>query len=300
MSNLELYLSNEFLGKLSDFYVEKSKNQNKNQIFLSIIKEIIYTLLNIYTLIYEQILENINVIPNCINISKEIIQCSFDNLINLLNYNLVKNLYDENITNILALIFSINNEYIYLDISKGDIFYNTFYSLFNKYKYENYDNNKINQNLIIILYKLIDNYYKDEEFWEKMKDADILPICIQYFLKNGSLINMTLITLNLFFKHQIYYNKIIIKCINYKLIEIVAEILAKTENNEKNCYQCLNILINSYYFLENNIKNPSKERINKYFDNNNGLISKLEQLHLIDNNDIIQLSSVLYNKLKGA
>jgi hypothetical protein len=135
MSNLELFLTNEFLGKLSDFYMEKSKNQNKNQIFLSIIKEIIYTLLNIYTLIYEQILENINVIPNCINISKEIIQCSFDNLINLLNYNLVKNLYDENITNILALIFSINNEYIYLDISKGDIFYNTFYSLFNKYKY---------------------------------------------------------------------------------------------------------------------------------------------------------------------
>lgn len=295
MNNLAYFSSNKFLDVLSNFYEKK----NKNQVYLSIIKEIILTLLNIYSLIYEQIIENMGVMPDAINLSKEAIQCSFDSLIRLLNYELLKNIYDENITDILALIISINTIDNYLDISYNNNFFNTFNSLFNKYKYENYDNNKINQNLIIILNKLIDNFYKNESFWQKVKDSDILPICIQNYLKNGSLINMTLITLNLFFKYPLYYNKIIIKCINYKLIDVVCDVLSNTENNEKNCYQCLNILINSYYFLENNMKNPIKENINKYFIYNNGLISKLEQLHLNDNNDIIELSSILYNKLKG-
>ena len=110
---------------------------------------------------------------------------------------------------------------------------------------------------------------------------------------------MTLVTLNLLFKYQMNYNKIIIKCINYKLIEDVSDILSTTESNEKNCYGCLNTLINSYYFLENNIKNPEYENIIKYFNINNGLIPKLEQLLLSDNKDIKELSYELYHKLKN-
>ena len=153
--------------------------------------------------------------------------------------------------------------------------------------------------MIIIINKIIDYYYSDEIVLNILKDSDILPICIQYHLKNGSLINMTLVTLNLLFKYQMSYNKIIIKCINYKLIEDVSDILSTTESNEKNCYGCLNTLINSYYFLENNIKNPEYENIIKYFNINNGLISKLEQLLLSDNKDIKELSYELYNKLKN-
>ena len=293
MKNIEYFLSINFLGILSNIY--QQKKNNNNQLFLSIIKEIFYSILNIYLLIYEEIIDNIKVIPNIINISNEVVQNSFDNLINLLNYNLVKNIYNENITDILTLLFSINNNNISINIIKNN-FLQILCALFDKYKYEDFDNNKISQNLLIILYNLIDNYYECDLFCAALKDSDILPICIQYFLKNGSLLNMALITLNLLFKYQINYNKIIVKCINYKLIDNVSDILINTEKNEKNCYQCLNILINSYYFLKTNMKNPEKDNIIKYFNINNGLLSKLEQLLLSENTNIIFLSSKLYNE----
>ena len=244
IQNIHFFLSNQFFDILTQYY-----NQNNNkQLYMNIIKEIIYSELNIYSLIYEQIFENIN-INNMPYIPSEIFQYSLESLINLLNNKLVKNIYDENITNIIALIFctqknSKNNNF------SNNSFLDIIFSLFNKYKYDNYDNNKITQNLIIIFNKIIDNYYCDEIFLNILKDSDILPICIQYHLKNGSLINMTLVTLNLLFKYQMNYNKVIIKCINYKLIEIVSDILSRTQSNEKNCYGCLNILINSYYFLD--------------------------------------------------
>ena len=293
LKNIEYFLSNKFLEILTNFYQRK----NNKHLFLNIIKEIIYTLFNIYSLIYEQIIDDIN--NNIIiDIPNEIFQNSFNNLLNLLNYDLTKDIYNENITDILALLFSIKKIYININIFKNK-FFEILSSMFNKYKYENYDNNKISQNLIIILNKLIDNYYEDEIFVNSLKESDILPICIQYYLKNGALINMTLITMNLFFKYQINYNKIIIKCINYKLIEYAGDILSKTENKEKNCFGCLNILLNSYYFLKNNIKNKTHENIIKYFNINNGLISKLEQLFFSNNKDIIKLSSELYKKLKN-
>jgi len=293
IQNIHILLSNQFFDILAKYY---KQNDNK-QLYMTIIKEIIYSELNIYSLIYEQIFENIN-INNMPYIPNEIFQYSLDSLINLLNNNLVKNIYDENITNIIALIFCTQKNHKNITFSNNN-FLDTFCSLFNKYKYDNYDNNKISQNLIIILNKIIDNYYSDEIFLDILKDSDILPICIQYHLKNGSLINMTLVTLNLLFKYQMNYSKIIIKCINYKLIENVSDILSTTESNEKNCYGCLNTLINSHYFLENNIKNPEYENIIKYFNINNGLISKLEQLLLSNNKDIKELSYELYHKLKN-
>ena len=301
LKNLEYFLSIKFLEILSNIYQHK----NNKQLFLTIIKEIFYSIINIYLIIYEEIIEIINIktknnnISNVLNISNEVIQNSFNNLINLLNYDIVKNIYNENITDILTLLFSINSQYGSINILNNN-FLDIFLTLFDKYKYESFDNNKISQNLIIILNKLIDNYYDCELFCKGLKDSDILPICIQYFLKNGSLLNIALITLNLLFKYQINYNKIIIKCINYKLIDNVIDIFINTENNEKNCYNCLNILINSYYFLKTNMKNPEKENIIKYFNiNNNGLISKLEQLVLNDNKDIVVLSSILYNEFNN-
>lgn len=294
LQNITFYLSNNFLKIMSLFY-EQKKN---DKLFFSIIKEIIYSLLNIFSAIFEEILDNINIIPNSFNLPNEIIQNSFDNLLNILYYKLVKDIYDENITDILALIFSINNNFIFIDISKNN-FFEVICLLFDKFKYEDYENNKIIQNLIIILNKLIDNYYNYDLFWQAVKDSDILPICIQYYLKNGSLINLTLITLNLFFKYQINYNKIIIKCINYKLIEIVVDILINTENNEKNCYHCINLLLNSYYFLKTNMKKPEEEKIAKYFNINNGLISKLEQLLLSNDKYLVSLASELLYKFKN-
>ena len=288
LQNIENFFSNYFLGIMEKAYVQK----NNDKIFFSIIKEILYSLLNIYSIIFEDIFNNIKIMPNLYNFPNEIIQKCFDNLINILNYKLIKNIYDEDITEILGYILSINK---YLNISKNN-FFDILCALFNKYKYDDYDNNNIIHNLIVILNKLIDNYYDNKLFWEQIKDSDILPICIQYYLKNGSFINMTLITLNLFFKYQINYNKIIIKCINYKLIENIADILINTENNDKNCYNCLNILINSYNFMDINMKN--KENIIKYFNIYNGLISKLEQLLLSRNEYIIKLSSELLYKFK--
>ena len=292
MKNIEYFLSNNFISVLSKFYKEKNKDNN---ILLIIIKDILSTIFNIYYIIFEELIENINIIPNIFNFSNEEFQNCFNILINFLDLNLFKNIYDENITDILSLIVSINRNYISLDIT-GDKFLKILNSLFNKYKFENYDNNKINQNLIIILNKLIDNYYDCTLFWANFQETDIIPICIQYFLKNGSLINMTLFTLNIFYKYQVSYHKIIIKCINYKIIDFVSDILIKTEKNQKNFFQCLNILINSYYFLKNNMKNSDERNIMKYFNTNSGLSAKLKQLSYLDNIYISELSSDLYNK----
>ena len=292
MKGIEYFLSNNFLSILNKFYKEK----NNDKIFLTIIKDILSTIFNIYLIIFEEIVENIKLIPNFFTISNETFQNCFDNIINILDLNLFKNIYDENITDILSLIFSINKNIISLSFSNNK-FLEVLISLFNNYKYEKYDNNKISQNLIIILNKLIDNYYDDTLFWTNFKESDIIPTCIQYYLKNGYLINMTLVTLNLFFKYSMSYNKIIIKCINYKIIDIVSDILIKTENNQKNFYHCLNLLTNSYYFLENYLKNPDEINIMKYFNISNGLLAKLKQLKFSENIYISEISSDLYKKL---
>ena len=288
--NIEFFFSYKFLTIMINFYEQKNKSKN----FLSIVKNIVYSLLNIYLYIFEEIKENIHIIPNFNNISKDIMQNCFDNLMNILNYTLIGNIYDEIITDILTLLFSVNKNN--LNFSKNK-FFEILSRLYNTYKNENYDNNNIIQNLLIILNKLIDNYNNCNNFWDEVKDSNILPICIQYYLKNGSLINITLITLNLFFKYQINYNKIIIKCINYKLIEIVSDILINVENNEEIQLYCLNILLNAYYFLKCNIKNKEPKNIIKYFNSNDGLVPKLEQILLSQNKDIVQLSSDLHYNL---
>ena len=249
---------------------KKNEKKNKDTKILTIIKEIIFSLLNIYLLIYEEIYENINILPNICSISNDIIINCFENSINILEFTLIKNIYDEIITDIIVLILSINKNHLYLDLSKNK-FFGILCNLFNKYK------NKI--------------------FWDEVKDSDILPICIQYYLKNGSLVNMTLITLNLFFKYQINYNKILIKCINFKLIEIICDILINVENKENTSLYCLNILLNAYYFLKSNIKNKEQKNITKYFNTNDGLVAKLEQLLLSRNKDIVQSSSELHYNL---
>ena len=292
LKNILYFFSPNFIKIMKNFYEKK----NKDTKILTIIKEIIFSLLNIYLLIYEEIYENINILPNICSISNDIITNCFENSINILEFTLIKNIYDEIITDIIVLILSINKNHLYLDLSKNK-FFGILCNLFNKYKNEDYDNNKIIQNLIIILNKLIDNYYDYKIFWDEVKDSDILPICIQYYLKNGSLVNMTLITLNLFFKYQINYNKILIKCINFKLIEIICDILINVENKENTSLYCLNILLNAYYFLKSNIKNKEQKNIIKYFNTNDGLVAKLEQLLLSQNKDIVQSSSELHYNL---
>ena len=282
--------NNEFFIELNNFYI----NKKKENIYLSIVKEIIYSCLSIYTSLLENIVDINKNEKNIINISKEDYQLCLDIMIKILNFDLIKDIYNENITNIISLLLSINKDSYKLNLNN---FNDIFISLFNKYKNYEYDNIEISQNIIIILYYLIINYYDDSAFINMLNTSDIIPLCIQYYLKNGSIINITLYTLNMLFKYPLEYNKIIIKSINYQLLDIVCEILSNTEINSKNCYGCLNILINAYFFLENNMKNPHYDNINKYFNMN--LISKLEQLILSDNKDIEEMASILYKKMKN-
>ena len=99
------------------------------------------------------------------------------------------------------------------------------------------------------------------------------------------------------FKYPLNYHKIIIKSINYKLLDNVCRILLSTANNENIFYACFNLLINAFIFLENYLKNPNLMNILEYFDMK--IISKIEQLLLSDNKDLCELASFLYKKFKN-
>ena len=176
-------------------------------------------------------------------------------------------------------------------------FYNLYIFLFDKYKNYDYENNEISKNLIIILFYLICDYYRDDSFNIILKDSNIIPLCIQFYLKNGSIILITLNVLNMIFNYSLYYHKIIIKSINYQLLESVCEILINTNNNENIIYECLKILIKSYIFLEDNIKNTKNGSVLNYF--NLKIIARIEQLIVNNNKDISELASFLYKKFKN-
>ena len=93
------------------------------------------------------------------------------------------------------------------------------------------------------------------------------------------------------------YHKIIIKSINYQLLDKICEILINTDNKETIFIGCFKILINAYSFLENNMKCNDNENIIKYFDLK--IIPKIEQLILHNNKYICEAASFLYTKFKN-
>ena len=99
------------------------------------------------------------------------------------------------------------------------------------------------------------------------------------------------------FNYSLYYHKIIIKSINYRLLDTVCEIFININNSESINYECLKMLINAFLFLENNIKNITNNKILNYF--NLKIIAKIEQLIFNDNKDICELASFLYKKFKN-
>ena len=281
---------NRFFEELNKFCT----NDKKKEINLGIIKEIIYSGIKIYLSIFENLIEDNKKDKININIQKEDIQHCFDILIKILDFNLLKDVYNEDITYVISLILELNGNNFKLNLVQ---FYNIYINLFEKYKNYDYDNNGISLNLISILYYLIDNYYEDNTFFQILKDSNIIQICIQYYLQNGSIINIALSAINMIFKYPFNYHKIIIKSINYQLLNKVCEILLNTDNKEDIFYRCLNILINSYFFLENNMKNNNNKNILRYFDLK--IIPKIEQLMLHNDNYICEIASFLYKKFKN-
>ena len=281
---------NRFFDELNNF---NNKNK-KNQINKVIIKEIIYSTINIYLSIFENLIKINKNKTFDISTLKEDLQHCLDIVIHIYELDISKDIFNEDITNIISILLELTKNYFTLNLSK---FYNIFILLFDKYKNYDYDNNKISQNLISILYYLIDAYYEDNEFYQILINSDILPLTIQYYLKNGSIINIALSALNLVFKYPLNYHKLIIKNINFKLIDKVCEILVNTDNNENIFYGCFNILINAFLFLENYLKNPTLMNILEYFDLK--IVHKIEQLLLNNNKDICEMASFLYKKFKN-
>jgi hypothetical protein len=290
MKTVNNLFTNKFFEELKIFNA-KSTKENIN---LIIIKEIIHCSINIYLSILESILGLDSEKINNINIQKEDLQHCLDISLQIYEFNELKDIFIGEITYIMSLILDLSKNIYILSLDK---FYNIYISLIEQYKNYDYGKNKISENLICILYYLLDNYYEENRFYEILKTTDIIKICIQYYLKNGSIINIVLKTLNMIFKYPMYYHKIIIISINYKLIDYVCEIILNTENNQSIFYECLNILINAYIFLENNMKNPNDANISKYFDMK--IIPKFEKLMLNDNKDICELASFLYKKFKN-
>jgi hypothetical protein len=282
MKTVNNLFTNKFFEELKIFNAKSTKDN----INLIIIKEIIHCSINIYLSILESILGLDSEKINNINIQKEDLQHCLDISLQIYEFNELKDIFIGEITYIMSLILDLSKNIYILSLDK---FYNIYISLIEQYKNYDYDKNKISENLICILYYLLDNYYEENRFYEILKTTDIIKICIQYYLKNGSIINIVLKTLNMIFKYPMYYHKIIIISINYKLIDYICEIILNTENNQSIFYECLNILINAYIFLENNMKNPNDANISKYFDMK--IIPKFEKLMLNDNKDICELIS---------
>ena len=279
---------------INRFFDELNNFNKKNQTNKIIIKEIIYSNINIYLSIFENLIESNKNKKIDINIIKEDLQHCLDIIIHFYEFEIIKDIFNEDITNIISILLELTKNYFTLNLNK---FYNIFISFFDKYKNYDYDNNKISQNLIYILYYLIYAYYEDNELYQILLNSDIIPLMIQYYLKNGSIINITLSTLNLVFKYPLNYHKVIIKSINYKLLDKVCQILMSTENNENIFISCFNILINAFFYLENYLKNPSLRNILEYFDLK--IVHKIEQLLLNDNKDICEMASFLYKKFKN-
>ena len=288
-------VNNLFINRFFEELIKFSTNDKKKDINLGIIKEIIYSGIKIYLSIFENLIENNKKDKININIQKEDIQHCFDILIKILDFNLLKNVFNEDINYVISLILEFNGNNLKLNLVQ---FYNIYINLFEKYKNYDYDNNGISLNLISILYYLIDNYYEENYFFQILNDSNIIQICIQYYLQNGSIINIALSAINMIFKYPFNYHKIIIKSINYQLINTVCEILLNTDNKEDIFYRCLNILINAYFFLENNMKNNNNENIMRYFDLK--IIPKIEQLMLHNDNYICEIASFLYKKFKNS
>ena len=282
--------TNRFFEEMMNFY---STNKN-GQISLTIIKEILFSCIHIYLSIFENLLEENKKEKININIKKEDLQHCLDILIKMINFEVFKDKFNEDITYIISLILALTTNELTFNLTQ---FYEIYISLFEKYKDYDYDNKTLSQNLISILYYLIGNYYEDNTFFQILNESNIIPICIQNYLKNGSTKNIALNALNMIFKYPFHYHKIIIKSINYQLLDNICEIIINIDNNEKTIYGCLLILINAYSFLDNNMKNPSNTNILKYFDSK--LISKLEQLLLNDNINICKIASFLYKKFKN-
>jgi len=282
--------SNKFFEELSNFY----NNNHKQQMHYKIIEQIINSQINIYLSIFENLSEINKNEQNNINIDKKDFQSCINILIKIFEIDILKDKYNEDITHIIFLILHLRKNKC---IFKLDQFYNYYIFLFDKYKNYDYENNEISKNLIIILFYLICDYYRDDSFNKILKDSDIIPLCIQYYLKNGSIIHITLNVLNMIFNNSLHYHKIIIKSINYQLLDNVCEILINTNNNENIIYECLKILIKTYLFLENNIKNTKDGNVLNYF--NLKIIARIEQLIFNDNKDISELATFLYKKFKN-
>ena len=287
-------VNNLFINRFFEELIKFSNTDKKKEINLGIIKEIIYSGIKIYLSIFENLIENNKKDKININMQKEDIQHCFDILIKMIDFNLLKDVFNEDITYIISLILELSGNIFTLNLVQ---FYNIYINLFEKYKNYDYDNNGISQNLISILYCLIDKYYEDNYFFQILNDSNVIQICIQYYLQNGSIINIVLSAINMIFKYPFNYHKIIIKSINYQLLNKVCEILINTVNKEDIFYRCLNILINAYFFLENNMKNNYNENILRYFDLK--IIPKIEQLMLHNDNYICEIASFLYKKFKN-
>ena len=287
-------INNLFTNKFFEELINFNNKNKKIKANLVIIRQIIYTSLKIYLLLIENLLEIKNFKKININIEKEDMQHCLDILIKFLDFNLLKDEFIRDITNIILLILEFTGNKFNLNLNQ---FYNIYVALFEKYKNYDYDNNDISENLILILLNLIDKYNEDNYFFQILNDSDIIPICIQYYLKNGYIIDVSLKALNILFKYQFNYHKIIIKSINYQLLDKVCEILINTDNKETIFCYCLKILIDAYSFLENNMKNNSNENILKYFDLK--IIPKIEQLILHNDKYVCEAASFLYKKFKN-
>jgi hypothetical protein len=221
MKTVNNLFTNKFFEELKIFNAKSTKDN----INLIIIKEIIHCSINIYLSILESILGLDSEKINNINIQKEDLQHCLDISLQIYEFNELKDIFIGEITYIMSLILDLSKNIYILSLDK---FYNIYISLIEQYKNYDYDKNKISENLICILYYLLDNYYEENRFYEILKTTDIIKICIQYYLKNGSIINIVLKTLNMIFKYPMYYHKIIIISINYKLIDYVCEIILNT------------------------------------------------------------------------
>ena len=287
-------VNNLFTNKFFEELINFNNKSQKTKTNLEIIKQIIYTALKIYLLLFENLLEIEKNKQNNINIEKEDLQHCLDIIIKFLDFNLLKDELYEDITYTMLLLLEFSGNKFYLNLTQ---FYDIYVSLFEKYKNCKYDNKNISENLILILLNLIDKYNEDNSFFQILNDSDIIPICIQYYLKNGYTIEISLKTLNMLFKYQFNYHKIIIKSINYQLLDKICEILINTDNKETIFLGCFKILINAYSFLENNMKCNDNENIIKYFDLK--IIPKIEQLILHNNKYICETASFLYTKFKN-
>jgi hypothetical protein len=101
-------VNNLFINRFFEELIKFSNTDKKKEINLGIIKEIIYSGIKIYLSIFENLIENNKKDKININMQKEDIQHCFDILIKMIDFNLLKDVFNEDITYIISLILELS------------------------------------------------------------------------------------------------------------------------------------------------------------------------------------------------